>query len=53
MKEPKNEELEKAISIVELEKDKQGLIQQAQTIAGAIQYITQKIAELSKKTSKE
>ena len=52
MTEPKNEKIEKAITIVELEKDKQNLIQQAQMISGAIQYVDQKIADLLKKKEK-
>ncbi len=52
MEETIDKEIEKAISLAELQKDKQGLIQQGQSIAGAIQYINQKIAELSKEKGK-
>ena len=39
---------EKAITIVELKKDRDQLFQQAQAISGAIQYLNQKIAALEK-----
>jgi len=42
-------EIQKAIEITELQKDLDGLISQAQAVSGAIQYIRQKIALLSKK----
>jgi len=41
-------EIEKAISLVELKKDLENIVAQANAMAGAIQYIRNKIAELEK-----
>ena len=43
-----NKEIEKAITLVELQNDLQGLINQSRMIVGAISYLQQKIATLSK-----
>lgn len=44
--------IDKAITIVELKKDREELIRQAQAISGAIGYVTQKIAVLEKPQEK-
>jgi len=46
-------EIKKAIEITELKKDLEDLVRQAQAVSGAIQYIQQKIAILSKEEDKD
>ncbi len=45
----KEDEVQKAINITMLQKDRAQLVQQIQSVQGAITYIDLKIAELSKK----